>query len=550
MLILKTIRTVRHLKPVQLYGQIRNRLRRYWERPERFAHRLPPELGACRWRADVSFHPPGAQRNTSENILAGRMVFLNREEAVGWPPLDWAAPGLPRLWQYNLHYFEWLWALEYKAVREAILSWIEQHNLAEGRVGWEPYPTSLRLMNWCGICFGTFRAETEHDGDFAKQVRRSISLQTEWLARHLEIHLGGNHLFENAAALVFVGTCFAGEGPENWLKKGMDILRREIPEQILEDGMHFERSPMYHLRITYLLQMLRETGADEVKALVDVPLARMPAALAHVCHPDGEIALFNDSAFGICNHPDDVLGSRRPRSRGPWALPNAGYYGYRGEDGAYIICDAGVIGPEYIPGHAHGDIFSFELSLNGQRVIVDSGVYDYEPGPMRRYCRSTSAHNTVEIEGQDQCEFWGVFRVARRGYPRDVRWEPTPEGFCLSGRHDGYCRLPGRPVHHRTVRWNRSRGLHVRDQVHARRPVRVVSRLHLHPTCTIKEIGARDVWVEYPGGAIQITFTNHGLLRTEETFYCPEFGRKEPNTAIAFQSEGKEIELAFTIVSI
>ena len=48
-------------------------------------------------------------------------------------------------------------------------------------------------------------------------------------------------------------------------------------------------------------------------------------------------------------------------------MPDTGYYGARSADGHYVVCDAAPIGPDYNPGHAHGDLFSFELSLGGHR---------------------------------------------------------------------------------------------------------------------------------------------------------------------------------------
>ncbi|MFC1737031.1 heparinase II/III family protein [Candidatus Hydrogenedentota bacterium] len=549
MSIIKTIRTIRHLKTSQVTGQIRNRLRPFWENPGRCLQTPVPDSEVCHWRSDTSFLAPGVQGNAAESIREGHFSFLNREESIGWPPADWDISEFPKLWQYNLHYFEWLWALDYELVREGILDWLARHTLAKGRVGWEPYPTSLRLMNWCGVCFGKFREEIEADEDFARELWRSIFVQTKWLCKHLETHLLGNHLFENGAALAFVGSCFSGKAGQDWLNKGLEILKTEVSEQILPDGMHFERSPMYHVRMTYLLRLLRETGSEELKKLVEAPLAQMRTALAHLCHPDGQIALFNDSAFSIYNEPSDLLDPELTMAPGPWALPDAGYYGFRSTEGSYIICDAGPIGPDYIPGHSHGDLFSFELSLKGQRVIVDSGVYDYVPDEMRRYCRSTGAHNTVEIEEQDQCEFWSAFRVARRGYPRDVQWEQTLDGFRLSSWHDGYQRLPGRPTHHRTLVWDSSKGLEVRDRIKARRTVNAVSRLHLHPACRIMRSGERDALVEYPEGGFQVTFTGQGELFREESFYCPEFGRKESNVVLAFKFNGKEAETAFNIVS-
>jgi uncharacterized heparinase superfamily protein len=494
------------------------------------------------------FIAPGAQKNGAKDLHSGHFSFVGHDEDIGWPPHDWQAPSTAKLWQYNLHYFEWLWALDYADVRAAALNWIDQHSLDKGHVGWEPYPTSLRLMNWCAVCFGKFREELEEDGEFARRIWTSIYLQAEWLQAHLETHLLGNHLFENGAALAVAGSCFSAPDARRWQDTGVAILNEEIQEQILPDGMHFERSPMYHVRMTYLLDLLQRTGAKELQDLAETPLLNMRKALRHLCHADGEIALFNDSAFSIYNSPVSLFGENSAAEAGPWSLPDAGYYGYRDAEGNYVVCDAGAIGPDYIPGHAHGDMFSFELSLQGHRVVVDSGVYDYVPGEMRAYCRSTAAHNTVSIDNQDQSEFWGAFRVARRAHPREIEWQPDPDGFRLAGWHDGYERLPSAPVHRRELTWKRGDGLHVRDQIRAGQGVSAVSRLHLHPHCRVKSLDSHEVLIEFAEGTFRIVFEGDGALRQESSYYCPEFGVKEPNIALAFTMEGKESEASFDVL--
>lgn len=544
--LVRTINTVRYLKRRQILARAHRFLNQTLENPVTSSRKITPDFEGCRWSEGTSFLSPCNHANDAETIKHGRFQFLSREETLDWPPTNWSVPDLPKLWQYNLHYFEWLWSLDFPAGRAAVLDWIARHPLGKGRVGWEPYPTSLRLMNWCGVFYGKFREQVEEDQEFARELWGSVFRQTEWLSRHLETHLLGNHFFENGAALAFVGSCF---GERAWLAKGLEILAEQISEQILPDGMHFERSPMYHARMTYLLGLLASTKDKALRELVEAPLNRLRQALAHLCHSDGNIALFNDSAFSIYNHPRELLGPVSDLVPGAWALQEAGYYGWRGADGSYLICDAGPIGPDYIPGHAHGDMFSFELSLKGRRVIVDSGVYDYVPGEMRTYCRSTRAHNTVEINGEDQCEFWGAFRVARRGRPSNVTWGPSPDGFSLSGEHDGYRRLSGKPVHKRSFLWESAGRLDVCDRIQTSRSVTAVSRLHLHPTCRIKSMGEREAVVEFPEGEFRITFQDGGTLRREDSFYCPEFGRKEPNVALAFALEGKEIETGFSVVS-
>ncbi|MFC1601332.1 heparinase II/III-family protein [Candidatus Sumerlaeota bacterium] len=228
-------------------------------------------------------------------------------------------------------------------------------------------------------------------------------------------------------------------------------------------------------------------------------------------------------------------------SRGPLRAKDSAFFGFATQE---LFAP---IGPDYIPGHAHGDIFSFELSLKGHRVITDSGVRDYQPGPMRDYCRSTKAHNTVEIEGQDQCEFWGTFRVARRGRPLDVAWRPSVRGFRLAGRHDGYRRLRGAPEHQRTFNWNKPDDLAVTDEITSARHVTAISRLHLHPSCQVEDISKTHALISYPAGKFEIRFTGPGQLSQEESFYSPEFGVLEKRTALAFSAHGAKIKTGFAI---
>lgn len=544
MRLLRLFQTVRWFSAAQLAALVRHRLQRIAESPEVWARRPVSRDPRIRWRPCGAFLAPGAQQNRADAMLAGEFTFLNRSEHIGWPP-QWSDLHIAKLWAYNLHYFDYVWALQYENARALVLDWIERHALARGRVGWDPYPISLRLMNWCAYFCAGLRERTEQDAELLSTLWASIQLQADWLASHLESHLRGNHLLENAAALALCGTCFEGDRAEAWLRDGIGVLERELPEQILGDGGHFERSPMYHARVAYVLAMLSNTGSESIARVVDAPLGRVREALSHLCHPDADIALLNDSAFGISNRPAELAcPSAGP---GSFELPETGYFGARTDAGHYVICDAAPIGPDYLPGHAHGDIFTFELSLEGQRVIVDAGVFDYEAGAKRNYCRSTRAHNTVEVEGQDQCEFWAAFRVARRGRPRDVAWTDFDHGFGLEGWHDGYERLVGRPRHRRRFRWHDAGVLMVHDVVTARRPVAVRSRLHLHPDCELVALEERTARVRHPRGTCAIVFDGSGELSVERSSYFPEFGVEREGRALLYTSRGERVETGFCV---
>ena len=531
------IRTLRHLRAGQLAAQVGVRLNPSWRDPSWVARRRPPDPPAIRWRPVIDWLLPDPQTNAAVDLAAGRFTFVNDTRQIGWPP-DWSVADAPLLWRYNLHYLEWAWALSRDEAVSAAADWSQRHVPVRDAVGWSPYPTSLRLPSLCLLAASSGKTHGE--------LWESIWRQAEHLSRRLEYHLLGNHLLENAIALAFVGSCFDGPDSRRWHATGLRLLRDQIAEQILPDGMHFERSPMYQTRLTYALALLVNTGNAEVAAVASQPLARMMAALAAVCHPDGQIALFNDSAFGIYHDPGKVvayaaavLGSA-PVGR-PSALPHAGYY--RGDNGRgdAVICDAGLLGPDYVPGHSHGDIFSFELSFGGRRVVVDSGTYDYVASDMRRYCRSTAAHNTVTIDGEDQAEFWAAFRVGRRGRPHDVIHREQADGFTLEGWHDGYRHLPAAAIHRRRFVWNDAGTLGIRDAIDARRPVHAASRLHLHPDCHVLEVTGASVRAACGDVPFTVAFSGGGAVRLEEGWYCPRFGVRQRNTVIVHDATGSDI---------
>ncbi|MCB9641619.1 MAG: alginate lyase family protein [Myxococcales bacterium] len=554
--------TLSHLRHEQIVGQVWVRMkpiRRWFERLQRLE---PEAYPGARLVDEEAWLAPPIGENTQEKILAGEWVFLQESRVIGWMP-DWSASSASKLWQYNLHYFEWLWALDFESARPIVEDWIASIRKIPEHVAFEPYPTSLRLMNWCGYFFVRYRAQVDALPGFRAKLWRSLCEQAERLVQRLEYHLLGNHLFENAAALASLGGLFYGGHARRWRELGGLLLAREIPEQILADGMHFERSPMYHTRILYVMMLLRLLAEEETAMWVADYLPKMKDALRHLCHPDGQIALLNDSAFGIYHEPSALLQEKGPpletspssnpvatssrlleekvSSVGCWRLPSAGYYGSRTEDGSYLVCDAGPIGPDYLPGHAHGDLFSFELSLRGHRIIVDAGVHDYLRSEMRRYGRSTRAHNTVEIEGVDQSEFWGAFRVARRASIHDLLWKSDGEDFSLQAWHDGYLRLPQEARHERRFDWSHQGRLIIYDRITAQKPVSAVARLHLHPDCSILAQDATSASLDTPAGRVSIRFFGEGELlppESEESWYSPHFGVALPNPVLCFRSFG------------
>lgn len=518
-------RTVRHLKPVQVYGRLRFRI----ARPH--ADMAPPP--ALRPRAGTWALP--ARRRQSLTAPAS-FRFLNEEHdlAAGWDD-----PALEKLWRYNLHYFDDLnanGAAERAAWHSALLSRWVRENVPGVGIGWEPYPTSLRIVNWIKwqLNGNTLSAECVH----------SLAVQARWLTRRLEAHLLGNHLFANAKALIFAGSFFEGAEADAWLAIGTRVLQREIPEQILSDGAQFELSPMYHaLALEDLLDLVNLASAyrDTAPALARFETAlsaervgAMRAWLAAMSHPDGSIGLFNDAAEGIAptiaELEDYAARLGLPNDATPHGaiteLKASGYI--RLERPAVVaLLDVGRVGPDYLPAHAHADNLSFELSLFGQRVFVNSGTSRYGTGAERLRQRGTAAHNTVIVDSRDSSEVWGGFRVGRRAEPIGLRVTPGAR-IVVRCAHDGYAHRPARVIHTRI--WTLAGDtLSIEDTLsgsfaHAQ------ARYHLHPSVSARpsaEAPANAVQLTLPGGqAIDVSVTGGGV-RIEPTTWHPEFGMSE-----------------------
>jgi uncharacterized heparinase superfamily protein len=433
----------------------------------------------------------------------------------------------PLLWLFNLHYFGWLDALPASDQERLVLDWVERYPATGRRPGWWPYPLSLRLRHWArAVSRGLFAAAPAR-----ARVLASIEVQAECLADTLEYHLRGNHLLESALTLKLLAACFRGPAVSRWERRADAVLDAELDEQFLPDGGHVERSPMYHALLTHglldLVNVLPEGDARRLRIVERLP--DLLLFLAAMRHPDGGIALFNDTAFEIAPEPGALLEyARRLGVETPafasGCFPDTGYHIWR-RGGDALFVDAGPIGPDHLSVHGHGDVFSWELSLDGHRVVVDGGTSTYEAGEERAWVRSTRAHNTVEIGGADQCEFFAAFRVGRRARPRNVVAHVDDDGLHLSGWHDGYLRLAGRPVHHRELELVPPGALAVWDTVGSAVPQLVISRVRFPPGARVKLEGALGAAIEVEGVSLALRAFG-GDLALEDGHYAPRFGER------------------------
>ncbi|MET4040506.1 putative heparinase superfamily protein [Bradyrhizobium sp. RT6a] len=529
----RLIRTVRHLRPEQIVNRITRRMF-----PARISQGPAPGLRvpAATWRNAPG--RPASMLSPRRFRILGQVAELR--DATGWNNA-----AMPKLWLYNLHYFDDLRAeaAEVRASwhRDLINAWIAENRPMTGN-GWEPYPVSLRIVNWVAWALS--------GNDLGSAARDSLATQARALSASLEYHLLGNHLLANAKALVFAGCYFSGAEADRWRRTGLDLLQREWREQVLSDGGHFELSPMYHAilleDVLDLVQLSKIYPQELAEAASQWPVlaARMLAWLGEMVHPDGEIAFFNDAALGIARTRGELADYAQSlnvtRSGGEASgrlLADSGYVRLR--SGPWLaIFDAAEVGPSYLPGHAHADTLSLEVSFDDQRLITNSGTSSYAHDAIRDEERSTGTHATVEIDGENSTEVWASFRVGRRAHSFGRSVSATGEIQSASASHDGYRWLPGRPVHYRSVTVSPT-SLVIRDRVTGDGNHAIVGRFPLHPLVGGVLPEGPGWSIELPGGQrIRVSASGASQFSLSEGHYAPSFGQRILRPVLAWSYTG------------
>lgn len=536
----------------------------------------PVARNLTRLRGALSTGTRDRLRTEGDRAVRGVLTQMNAPLDIGHDTgVDWEDERLeecPLFWRLKLQGFDFLRPayLGYDSpsacpteltdrLNAWLRDWAEETKVGEPgylRRNWIPHSVALRLVNltrylaWYGDVL---------DADDRALFDRLVYKNARFLSNHVEHDVGGNHLVENAAGLLLAGAAFRHRDVD-WFAEGRSILEATT-DQFLADGGHFERSPMYHVlcltRYATACDLAAALGLDQSAPVV----ATTRSATNHLRRlepPDHRIPLFNDAVFGealslreclsyVAATDVDTAGADGEHEREPASgtLDASGYY-WLGTDPDAMLLDGGAVGPPHLPAHSHNDLLSYVFWADGERLVTDTGTYEYAPTPRRQHARSVRAHNTVQVADEEPIDIGGQYLMGRRCDPT-TRVYATDDVDVFEGRYrksrplaDGYtCR---RRVFHRDTWWL------VRDRVRLPSAGDVSDRVHFHPAVELtdrtgvvvaeKRDTAAAAWV-YP---LEVTKTDQ-----VDSPYYPRFGERRERPALEFGASGTDVTLSYLV---
>jgi len=503
------IDTVKFLKTKQILYQILYRLKKF-----QYSDNYIPNKVQLSWN-EILKNNDTYTGNKSFNFINIKHHFKN--------DIDWNEKSNDKLWLYHLNYFEYL--NQKNMTKEEGLFLIEDYinNYPSIKDGKEPYPSSLRIINYIKF----ISKNDVKDLNILKVIKEDANR----LSVNLEYHLLGNHILENGFALWFAANLF---NDKRLYKISNKIFITELDEQILSDGAHFELSPMYHIIILYrvldCINLDIENPNKENKILIQklrVLAPKMLSWLHNMTFKNGSFPLFNDSANGVVPTPAEIfqyaslLGIKKSTS----SLDDSGYRDFR-NDNYELIADVGEIKASYQPAHAHADTFSFVLNVEGVPIIVDRGISTYNISKNRLNERSTKAHNTITINDKNSSDVWSSFRVGKRAKTK-IKYDSDN---ILSATHNGYKNL--KSIHYRKWTFEKSKII-IDDKLG--NDIEAKAYLHFHPKSSVS-IKNKIIFINEN---IEISFKNLMDIRLLDYSFNSEFNNpiKSMKAEISFKKD-------------
>ena len=435
------------------------------------------------------------------HIMAGELrIARDRVRVEGM----WRMAILPTSTLAALHGFRWLRDLRAVGTPGAALKartfvdeWLAMPPLWQP-VAWRSDVLGERLFSL--LAHADWFAGSS-DPAFDRRLLDGIAIGCRHLSRVAGWELDGEGCIAAAKGMVAVGTSLVGA--EGQIRRALHILERELPRQIAPDGGHLSRNPAAQGRVLAHLVEIRGALAgarhpipDSLTSAID----RAAPLLRFFRHGDGGLALFNGSREGEPEWLDTLLTQADAKGRAPASAPHTGYQRMTA-DKTVLVVDTGHPPPRGYDRLAHAGLFSFELSVGRERLVVNCGVHPIGSGDWELAQRATAAHSTLAVEDRNSVEVISGRGSGRR--PRNIACErrEVDGATLLELSHDGYETAYG-VTHHRTLYLAASgNDLRGEDRLEGDADREFAIRFHIHPAVQVSVTqGGGAAFLRSPSG--------------------------------------------------
>ena len=364
-------------------------------------------------------------------------------------------------------------------------------------------------------------ADLCHDvpGNIHRHINNAIAAHAYALARQISPHseITNNHVIGETCALALAGIYLEHEG---YLRNSLRRLHLELKRQIYPDGFPYEGSVPYirfDLDFLTLLALALKASRREIPFWLKGAIALIARALAGVADAKGRVPPIGDGddarvlrldeepyltvneslhvASKITDEPFApavpsesfalwVVGSDLPATKPLSQTRHLSYSGLvhvnRGNLDVWLDCGPTGYGLSGPGGHGHNDTTAIVIHLNGIALLHDPGWYTYYGDrSVRDQLRSTGAHNTVRIDGQEQARLGGMFEIKDDCKPTAVKVREFGSATAITCGHTGYSRLDKSIVYRRLIVVEGTGPWRIRltDRIRSRVPINVECHL-------------------------------------------------------------------------
>lgn len=484
-----------------------------------------------------------------------------------------------------------------------INSWIDNNSWGCGPNWACTMDVAIRAANWI-MAWHFFRDSTSFDEVSRGKFIKSLWAHGWFIARNLERNkINSNHLISDLAGLFAVGIFFQNSKTgKMWRDSAINSLFDEMRVQVLDDGVDYEKSISYHRLVLELFSysyILAELNGISIPEDIRTRWEKMFDFVSAYIKPDGTAPQIGDTDDGmfyklstpkvledetyspfldhryllcigsvIFSRPDFAHVSERFSEEAFWLLGNeavgkfdellnakahlpesrafeaSGFYIMR-SGSQYAIIDAGDNGMLGLGAHAHNDLLSFELCVNGETLIVDPGTYVYTMDPdLRNKFRSTEYHNTVMVDGEEIHPInkkW-LFGLPNAGKAMVLNWETNGDKIIFEAQHDAYARLKDPVIHKRKITFDKSgKKWSVEDSFECKGEHRFESSLHFMPGINLAINQGTNICLKLTSKTAKHTILTENTANSniqaiiEDYYYAPAYGRKYSAKVVCFR---------------